>query len=396
MDSTIRNSTFVSDSIALVSSRSTDWERIRTSGMERRSQLMKMVCIALVGWGSIGSMEAKGGGIVAEEYLRKALQAFETRGDQLNPVWLRYVVAEFETKEWRTRGEKNAKQKDKILDRRWKVRVEYARKGDKTRAAMSVDLPASEGGGRTQLDVYNGEIRVETDSGINRYDISRKPGEGGVFGTPWVLTGEEAFYKLVLQKWASGELQLKVTTVSEDHLDDGANAVVLTIFYPTTGVKNKIWLLPDSAYTVHQFEVYGREGQILERSSTTEFSMISGIPIPKRGKSINYYYGKIGKQREFEVESVVLKGSDIPDSLFEVEIPKDAVIYDSDLRALIRDPEQAQAHLEQVLGKLRRDKHPWRVWSILGASLGGMALLASLVMIRRRWRNSKPASRSKS
>jgi len=336
---------------------------------------------------------ARARGREGEEYLRKILQAFETRSDQLNPVWLRYEVSEFESKKWReerARVRKNVReQKGDLSDLRWKVKVDYARKGDKVRASMSDDLPASVGGGRTRLEAYNGEIRVTTISDDNRYEISRKPGRISVYGSPWELTGEEAFHHIVLRNWAAGKLQLTVTPVAEEHPEGGEDTLVLGIVYPDTGARNKIWFLPASGFSIRRFEVYNKQNQLLQRSLTEEFETVAGISIPKRGNVTHYSYGKVGKKREFEVESVVLKRGDIPDSLFDVEIPKDAVIYDSDLQVLVRDPKQAQAHLDEVLSKIQRDKYPWRVWVISGSVLVGLLFVASVLWGRRRRKNAR-------
>ena len=218
------------------------------------------------------------------------------------------------------------------------------------------------------------------------YTINKKGSEASyACETPFRIGGERQLLS-DLTYWASGN-PVHASVVPEG----GENgATVVEVRYPN-GAHNKYWLLPEKGWAIRRREANNATGP-MNFSDVKETGVFHGIPYPKQGRGGNYMNtGALGATVEFEVDSIETRAALIPDSLFLVDIPKTASVYDGDLHVTVRNTEVQESHLKEVVA--RAGGHGgwgWWLWALVGVFVLAFAGLA--VWFFRRGKRGAPPS----
>ncbi|MCI0456779.1 MAG: DUF4381 domain-containing protein [Gemmataceae bacterium] len=286
----------------------------------------------------------------------------------MNPIWVRYELATLETAAWqRVFHEKEAGEV------RIAVEGEFARKGTKRRSWGRRADPRLPAAFQEYFVLYNGEIQIRPSGKEREYIISKQSPADYAAETPLYVAGEEDFHDN-LRGWVNGKYKAPKVSLSET-VDSAGEKVVAVQITAATGEKYKAWLLPEQGHVLQRYERYNQGGGLAGRSEVQEFMTVNGFVYPKRGRWEHFTRDHgLGFMTTFVVKSLETEPRKVPDSLFQFELPKDASVWDDDLKVLVRNTELAQSHLEEVIrraGPPRRWWQPWWGW----AGLAGVVLL---------------------
>ncbi|MBY0231712.1 MAG: hypothetical protein K2W96_20695 [Gemmataceae bacterium] len=317
----------------------------------------------------------------------------DQRQTQFKNVRVKYRVHEFVSKQMQAdlaspRPPQAPPSPVPVSDLRFTVTAEFTRKGDLARAehegpsvAETVLRPSS----HPIVSVYNGRRTLRH---IDRlYSISAKAKAFSNYATPWDCSGEKAFRAVLdlLDRKKIAEKDIKITEGEQ------AGEVVLEVVYETKW-RNRFWLLREFGYVVKRAEIFNANGFLAYRYHGVEHEIVDGVPYPK--KATCSYYKDIGgeavlyEENRAEVESITTNRSEIPDSLFEMDIPKDAEIFDEDEQKFIRNPERLQRVLDEIAAESPRAVNT-RFWNWVWLALAGTVAIVGVLLIWR-WRARRP------
>lgn len=261
-------------------------------------------------------------------------------------------------------------------DLRFTIDAEYVRKGDLAR--MEFDGPSIEDGQLRpsrgpSVNIFNGKRTVLV-NGAGKYTMSLRPEAVNGYATPWDLCGEHLLLSTLEY------IRTKQIVITERKISPGATADVKQIDLVSANKwRNSVWLLPELGYSVRQFDVFNATGSRVSRYHAIEYETIDGLPYPVR-VTYSRYNGRgtnavLYQESRLEVISITTRRGDIPNSLFEAEITKDADLYDRDQQKFVRNPIRVQAVLDEIARESPRRREN-RFWGWVGAGVAGVASLA--------------------
>jgi hypothetical protein len=189
-----------------------------------------------------------------------------------------------------------------------------------------------------------------------------------------------------LEDVVSGKLQLELISWSEEKAEGAEPVVLVETLYRPNSVRNKSWYLPAAGYTCSRYQMFNGDSRRPGMEAKVEvFDTVNGFKYAKRGKRTTYRDGEVEGTDSFEVSSVRLRASEIPDTLFEPTIPKGDTLFDEDLKVFIRDPEVAQAHLDEAVKLVSKNESSSNPGWLLP---GGLVVAVTLVGTFLAWRRS--------
>lgn len=329
----------------------------------------------------------------ASHSLDKVSDAYNARKLTFNNVWVKYRVNEFISRHHFRKtahlvyGDAPRPKGKEYKDVRFTLTAEYVRKGDLVRTAgegPSVEDGELKPSPGLLFHVYNGRRTVQYE-GEKRYTITSKPEAAKSYATPWDLCGETALRRN-LEDVSTRKGILKASSLT---LDLKSQAQLLELRF-ASGWWNRGQLIPELGYSIRQYEVFNRQNLLAYRYHGIEYGTVDGIPYPTRA-TLTIYDGNeqqrvVSRESQLEVISITLNRGAIPSSLFEVEIPQDARIYDKDQGKYVRNPERVQVLLDEIAAESprRRERRLW-AWLAAGA-VAALALGGGVWFWRRRRR----------
>ncbi len=307
--------------------------------------------------------------------LKEILHTYEKREEQLNPVWIRFHTTYWESRAWRAilaRGEEPQ-------EARWTVEGDFARKGVKRRSWSQKGRPSPTGEwDAEQFFIYNGEAEISRIFKQEVYTITKAPQSLYVSEPPFRIAGEHQLLS-DLSYWSTGK-PVHISVVPEVGEE---RCMRLEVRYPN-GAHNKFWLLPGKGWSIRRREAYNEQNGPMNFSDIKETGVFQGIPYPKTGRRENYMNtGALGATVEFEVDLFETCAAHIPDSLFLVDIPKTADVYDGDLHVTVRNTEVQESHLKEVVARAA-GRGGWGWWLWAGVGIFVLALAGSAAWFYRR------------
>jgi hypothetical protein len=245
-----------------------------------------------------------------------------------------------------------------------------------------------------QFIIFTGEVEISKSSNEDEYIFRKQPSKRFVAETPFALAGEDKTIQAV-GGWAAGKpVEQKVATLQ----DEQGKPVVLVESHYSTGWWGKRWFLPDHGWGLRRVESYTDTNQLAWVNQVEEFGTVNGIIFPRRGRQEQYLArDELGASVDFEVDSIQASAANIPDSLFQFDLPKTASVWDDDLEVTVRNTDLTESHLKEVAA--RAGGHggwAWWVWLSLGVGL--LAVVAAaywLVRRRKRFSRAPPGPSSK-
>ncbi len=209
------------------------------------------------------------------------------------------------------------------------------------------------------------------------YTIKKQPDRGYTSASPFEVVGERQLLS-DLSYWSSGGA-VHFSVMPEG----GANGATVVEFRYPTGPHSKYWLLPTKGWGIRRREAYNASGP-MNFSDVKETGVFHGIPYPKQGRRENYMNtGELGATVDFDVDSFETRAAQIPDSLFLVDIPKTASVYDGDLHVTVRNTEIQESHLKEVVARAAGRGWGWWLWAAVGVFVLALAGLAAWLYRRR-------------
>ncbi|HVC96230.1 MAG TPA: hypothetical protein VND64_21280, partial [Pirellulales bacterium] len=243
------------------------------------------------------------------------------------------------------------------VDLRFRTEAELARKGALQRVWRSPPSIASStlkfGGPRPEISVYDGRKTVSFNNqrlaSINgqpardTYLVSSNEDVGAGYGDPWLQSGDDLLMAMLSgYEKKSPENRAKELAEQEETGAAGEAVLRITVVYPRTNGKDIAWLLRDHDFLVTRFERH-MGGTLRFGSRTESFGDLHGIWFPKEVTRSDFSKdGKLLRELKITVLSATDDPQQIPDSLFKLEIPDGAAVYDKDLDRLLMDPKDVE------------------------------------------------------
>ena len=291
------------------------------------------------------------------------------RHEQFNPQWVRYKATDMLiVPPIGTEGTNYG------LD------VEYAIKGGKRRSWCKI-LTGGENLALWDREIWfidNGEVQASKRGEQKTYFITRKREPYNAMVEPPLLVASENHVYESLRNWRAkdGVAGMKASRFTNPN---GESSILLEWNFPKTKARNKCSLSPSRGYAVEWYEAYDGDGRMFRRTRVSEWITQDGLSYPKRiwtGTGFDAA-GKPNGTTEIEVTSLELQARKIPDRLFQVDFPDDAILYDMDKQTPIRKTELSQTHLDEVVKRIELPRTNWwaiGIWSTLGIglSVGGV------------------------
>lgn len=376
--------------------------------MTMRCPIAKFVCPArwatvvahLIGVAAVLPCSASAADISTTELLRLVRNAVRSRAERYNPCRFEYRIEEFDSVASLRKSASTSMlfqppgapklPEPEFADVHFHMDVDLARKGALVRTSRSgptvfngqlIDNP------QPFIDVYDGHKTIcfnnQRTPSVNgqpardTYLVSSNVADvGPAYGDPW-LEGGDALLGVMLYAYEgkSAEEYAKDVTVQEETGAEGEAILRITRTYPRTfpGDEDEAWLLRDHDFLVSRIERRSH-GVSQDASRTTSFGELHGVWFPK--EVLHSYFSKDGSLLQ-ERKITVLRATDdpkeIPDTLFTLEIPANAAIYDKDLDRLLMHPKDVEDYLRSMAGG-------WAgsglTWVMIG---NGIVLLSLLV-----------------
>jgi hypothetical protein len=271
---------------------------------------------------------------------------------------------------------------------------EMALKG--SRSYMKRDGPINDGGVAKNVEpivfVFDGKNSYE--NVFSRYKTSSKHSPHKV-ESPWTINGQDDARRS-LENWATGDFntgRAKSDVIVRN--EKGPKGEPLLRLERVPKVRQPgwvIWLLPELEYALFKKEVYDPDGSLLRRYDQCTYQVIDKKVFPKSG--VWTLFGKdangkpeVSMRYTLNVESIETDPSKIPDSLFQMDIPKDKPVIDMDTKTIIADPKAIQEHLDRLASEVpgRRQREWWP--AILGVVVLAVAVVGLTYWLRRRNRS---------
>ncbi len=307
--------------------------------------------------------------------LRKLSRIYDDRQEQFNPIWIRYKIERVVS----AAGQAQTTKK-KINTRTKEVyQAEFARKGAKRRIWYKRE------DGQENFVLFNGDVQITPSGRPNEYMITKKPTNQTPVPLPLEMTGEGHLSR-VIKLWIAGELKLKKVSAVKQRGADGNELLVLELT-SMNNWRDKYWILPDREHSVRRFEMYTDKGRLLGRGEVLAYDEKQDIVYPIRGRCETFQSdGSLGSSEEFAIEAMKLEASQVPDDLFRFAFPRDASIWDQDLKTPVRRTEVAQSHLDEVVQHIE-PRSVWRSWLLFSGIVFALAATGfGLVLWRKKWR----------
>jgi len=303
-----------------------------------------------------------------QSLLKEIYEAFRTREQQLNPVWIKYTLHLAQTGEYFNRRGKTS---GESADHKITLEGEFARKGNRTRTWAINHDPDPRVPARETFRIFTGQVMITTLNEPNAYAISEHSDVLMEAESPYGIVGEEMLY-VSLQQWMEGKKQIEVHTEPQAKTGSPGGMLVLELRYPKDSWKNKCWFMPEKGWTLHRFEVFNAAGEIVNACQAEEYQDAGGIFIPKRGQRKHYLKGgRLGETVAFELSFAETRANRIPDTLFQFDFPKDSQIWDKDRKVFVRNADITESHLNEVVAQAR-PRNILREW--LGLALFALVL----------------------
>ena len=329
----------------------------------------------------------RGQGEQNSDLLNNILQACRSRQKISENIWVRFRFRDVQSAEYMKRISRNANAKELILA----GQGEFAQKGTKVRSWARRENRSDQYWDEhdwlgESFIVYNGEISIRPSSQDKIFMISRAYDKKVAAERPTSIMGEELMFS-ELEAWASGKGKISDIRVLADktYADE---VVALQWKYPQGQATVKAWFVPSQGWILRRYE----EGVSYCKSSrfheATEYIEHEGLYYPKKGLNKLFMEdGQLQGSTEFEVESLETRASHIPDSLFQYEIPKDAQVWDNDLKVMVRNTELTESHLAELIRRLGPPPSLWVRWSLSVIAVTGFVILAARTLrrVRNRW-----------
>lgn len=299
-----------------------------------------------------------------EDTLRDVLARYERRGEQLNPIWIRYRLKHVESKGWL------ALNKQKVQgDHRWEELAEYARKGTKRRSSVVREDSRLQPWQREDSIIYTGETLIGRGAEADLFWVSKKDDGRRLAESPFEMAYDTHMLDL-LRRWNAKKSETAVSSSTEEGV--GGRAVVFDFRHAKSKWRGKYWLWPAKEWAVYRAQTY-TDGALNHDTEVSEYGLINGIHYPKRiAYRLKLASGVTGKTVEMEVTSIETDPNKIPDSLFEFRFPKNASIYDEDLKVLVRSKELAQSHLDEVVRRAAGPRFKTWHWVLAACAAAGV------------------------
>ncbi len=327
----------------------------------------------------------------------------QSQREQLRPIWVKYKMADYGAPDSgaATSGGavgKAAKQA-KPSEFKYEMDVELAIKGNLSRASFSGPLFL---GGQVirkdlqRVSVYDGEKTVLSDgdstqgpNSVPIFKLSKDPQRASGYEVPESITGQAMLLDL-LRDWQLNREAYKVA-INDEKDEDGAVVFVELRRSRDNALVARAWLLPAPGLVVKRLETYYMNGKLDTQNSDVKYEDVDGLRYPKSAIFREYSEdGDFVRERRLHVNSVTLRASEIPDSLFRLEIPPGAAAYDLDRNTLIRDPARIQGYIDEMIVPRPYRKQWFRICLCLAGILilGGIFVYRQLVRRYGRGRNA--------
>jgi outer membrane lipoprotein-sorting protein len=275
------------------------------------------------------------------------------RIDGCNPIWVKYQINTTHTSDYYKRLYKS---QDISNDTNLTLNVimEWAQKGDKLR--FSCTAPGTFKGKivsqpQESLFVFDGKLVINNDSNfyLNNpdhplYSISSDKTNAKVFFNLPDESGDSALYNILSAFNPQNQrYELKKQTNSDD---SNIELIHLSIENLDNTKKLLAWLTDDQYYTIHKLEFTSGRGRYI--FDKVNYKMVNGCPILNSCKVTSFFDDKFDEEKIINVSFVENRGNKIPDSLFTMKIPQNAVVKNMDTGKVLVDTSVIKDYLDSI------------------------------------------------
>lgn len=315
-------------------------------------------------------------GASVESQVASIVAVLEQREGQMNPFWVKYRIEEFQSARCRRESGGHAdarfageEDSEDFEDLTFSVDAEIARKGQAVRASYTG--PQLYAGkivkeNSQRITVYDGtkltKFKDQYSQGPERlpvYQVSVDPEKVASYMSPIYVACEPLLCKK-LRAWLEKKVELDVSLTWDDI--GGEERLLALETKAANGAMTKALLLPDCGFGVRRLESFRSDGTRYLSWEGGKYEAHNGVYYPMSGVRTSYdEAGDVYERHTLEVLSVVKSRDEIPDTLFALEVPRNAELYDSDRKLRMRDPDAVQAHLAEMAKPTWQKRTFWLV-----------------------------------
>lgn len=261
------------------------------------------------------------------------------------PILIRYHLNEFNSAEYLQATSKFKEASDVITDNtpsafkdmETEVEVEFALKGNKQAYRKSGQGIWQTKEGAAVVDMrrtaaFNGTLAISTDYQRDQFNpvatvyvISR---DASLVKKP-ALPSFLSFQEILLQQLEL--LQTNGNKVKLRVVDDQANAPLQLVFTYSDDERCSYWLDRKHKFAIIRCEHI--QSKTTRTESSTKYHEVDGLPFPSEVKWVQYMDSdKPAWRQNYRLQSLEVDAANIPDSMFEIDVPAGSAVYDKDAR----------------------------------------------------------------
>ncbi len=286
-----------------------------------------------------------------ERQVASILAVLEQREGQMNPFWVKYRIEEFHSASHRRDDAKDADtrltgqgESEDFEDLTFFVDAEIARKGQAARTSYTG--PQIYAGKivkekSQRITVFDGtkvtKFKDQYSQGPERlpvYQVSVDAEKVASYMSPIYISCESLLCKK-LRTWLEKKVELDVSLTWDE--SEGEERLLALETKAANGAMTKAALLPDCGFGLRRMESFRSDGTRYLSWEDGKYEAHNGVYYPMSGVHSSYDdAGDVYGRHTLEVLSVVKHRDEIPDTLFALEVPRNAKLYDSDRKVWIR------------------------------------------------------------
>jgi outer membrane lipoprotein-sorting protein len=276
------------------------------------------------------------------------------RIDACNPIWVKYVVNTTYTSDFLKRLSNNP---NNIIDGEnltFDCVVEWAQKDDKMR--LSYIAPGMFDGKivehpKENIYVFDGKLVINNaldfylnDPNHPFYSISSDKINAKVYENLSDLSGDTVLYRrLSAFNPQNQRYELKKQV---NNGDSNIGLIYLSIENLDSTEKLFVWLTDDQYYTISKLEFISGQGRSIV--DKVNYKIVNGCPIPNSCKVLKFFDDKLNQEKMLSVSFMENRGNKIPNSLFMMKIPQNAIVKNMDTGQVLVDTSIIKDYLDSI------------------------------------------------
>jgi hypothetical protein len=276
------------------------------------------------------------------------------RIDICNPIWVKYQLNTTYTTAF---SKRIANKPNDVADDAnviFDVSMEWAQKGDRLRFVCTspgifngkiVEQP------KEDIYVFDGKLVINNNSAFYLndpryplYSVSSDKMKAKAYESLSDLSGDTVLYRIL----STFNPQKQRYELKKQGSIDNSSLGLIYLYIENIDQSEKlfVWLTDDQYRTINKLEFVS--GRAKYTHDEVIYKIVNGYPILNSCKTSMFFDGKLNEEKILNVSFMELKGNKIPNSLFTIKIPKDAVVQNMDTGTSFVDTSIIKGYLDSI------------------------------------------------